>query len=68
MIVKYFEDTDTLSMQFNKNQIAETRDLDHDILIEYDKNGHMVAITLEHAKEIADVSDFSFQHILPKSA
>ena len=64
MIVKYFEDTDTLYLQFNRKKIAETRDLDPDTVVDYDQKGRVVAITLEHAKEIAEVSDFSFQHIL----
>ena len=68
MIVKYFEDTDTLYLQFNPNEVIESRDLDQDILVEYDKNGHVVAITLEHARQVANVSDFSFQHVLPKTA
>ncbi|MSR77265.1 MAG: DUF2283 domain-containing protein [Candidatus Omnitrophica bacterium] len=68
MIVTYFEDTDTLYLQFNQNEVAETRDLDKRTVVEYDHKGHMVAITLEHAKESTEVSDFSFQNILSKSA
>ncbi len=68
MIVKYFEDTDTLYLQFNRNKVMDTRDLDGDTVVDYDTKGHVVAITLEHAKKTADVSDFSFQHVLPKAA
>ena len=67
MIVKYFEDTDTLYLQFNQKEVEETRDLDRDTIIDYDREGHVVAITVEHAKAVANVTDFSFQHILPKA-
>lgn len=66
MIIKYFEDTDTLYLQFSNAQITETRDLDQDMTVDVDTRGHIVAITVEHAKRVADVSDFSFQHVLPK--
>lgn len=68
MIIKYFEDTDTLYVQFNLREIAETKEFDEDITLDLDKNGRLVGITLEHAKSFASVSDFSFEHILPKPA
>ena len=68
MIVKYFEDTDTLYVQFNDREVAQTKDLDKHTTLDVDKEGHPVAITLEHAKKFVKVTDFSFEHILPKSA
>lgn len=68
MNVKYFEDTDTLHVQLNENEVIETRDLDQHTVIDVDKDGHLVAMTIEHAKSITDISDFSFHHILAKSA
>jgi uncharacterized protein YuzE len=68
MVVKYFEDTDTLYVQFNNNAVAETKELDQNTTIDLDKEGRVVSMTLEHAKTFAKVSDFSFEHILPKSA
>lgn len=68
MVIKYFEDTDTLYLQFNSNEVVETKELDSNTTIDLDKEGRLVSMTLEHAKTVAKVSDFSFQHILPKSA
>jgi len=68
MIIKYFEDSDTLYVQFNNNDVAETKDLDENTTLDFDKSGHVIAMTLEHAKKFARVSDFSFEHVLPKSA
>ncbi len=68
MVIKYFEDTDTLYVQFNNSAVAETKDLDENTTLDFDKSGHVIGMTLEHAKKFARVSDFSFEHVLPKSA
>ena len=68
MIIKYFEDTDTLYVQFNQQAVAETKDLDENTTLDMDQSGRLVGMTIEHAKRFTSVSDFSFEHILPKSA
>ena len=68
MVIKYFEDTDTLYVQFNSNAVAETKELDLNTTLDLDKEGRVVGMTLEHARTFAKVSNFSFEHILPKSA
>jgi len=61
MKVKYFPDTDTLLVNFSDRLIAETRDLNENILIELDAEGRMVSMTIEHAKQQTDVGEFSYQ-------
>ena len=61
MQTKYFADTDTLMLQFSKQDIVETYDLNEDVLIEVDKDGHVVSMTIEHAKQQTDVNEFSYQ-------
>ena len=61
MKVKYFPDTDTLLVSFSDKKIAETRDLDENVLLELDENGHVVGLTIEHAKQQMDVNEFSYQ-------
>ena len=61
MLAKYFSDTDTLLLQFSSNEINETYDLNEDVLVEVDKNGHVVSMTIEHAKQQTDVNQFSYQ-------
>ncbi len=61
MKVKYFPDTDTLLVSFSDRKIAETRDLDENVLVELDENGHVVSLTIEHAKQQMDVNEFSYQ-------
>ncbi len=61
MQAKYFSHTDTLMLTFSKHDIAETYDLNEDVLLEVDKDGHVVSMTVEHAKEQTDVNEFSYQ-------
>ena len=61
MKVKYFSDTDTLLVNFSDKKIAETRDLNDNVLVELDENGSLVSMTIEHARQQMDVSEFSYQ-------
>jgi uncharacterized protein YuzE len=67
MIIQYFEDTDTLYMTLKNGQVVETRDLDENTLIEFDAQGNLVAITIEHARERAELPDFTFQRVAAAS-
>ena len=61
MKVKYFEDTDTLLVTLSDRPIAETRDVAEDVLVELDEQGHLVSMTIEHAKQQTDLREFSYQ-------
>ncbi len=64
MKIQYFEDTDTLYVAFKQGEVDETRDLDENTLVEFDAQGNLVSMTIEHARERADMPDFSFQQVL----
>lgn len=63
MQIKYFQNTDTLLINFNDNLIAETRDINENVLVELDQNGNVVSMTFEHAKSIANINDLSYQQV-----
>jgi uncharacterized protein YuzE len=56
MKVSYFEDTDTLYIEFRDSGIAESKDLDENTILDVDANGNVCAITFEHASQRTDVS------------
>ncbi len=64
MQIKYFQDTDTLLVNFIDSEIVETRDLNENTLIELDKNGNLVSMTIEHAGKKANMTDFSYQQVM----
>ena len=41
MKIKYFEDTDTLYIEFRAVEVAETKDLDENTLLDVDPDGNI---------------------------
>ncbi len=64
MKIKYFQDTDTLYIEFKTTAVAETKDLDENTLLDLDSNGHICGITIEHARERADIPNFSYEQVI----
>ena len=50
MQIEYFDDTDTLLIIFNDNPVIDTIDINEDVLAEFDQDGHIVSMTVEHVK------------------
>ena len=63
MKVRYFEDTDTLLIEFRDASVAETRDLDENTLLDLDADGNICAITVERASLRADIPKFSYEQV-----
>lgn len=63
MKITYFQDTDTLYIEFHTGEVIETRDLDEDTLLNLDNAGNIMAITVEHSRQRADVPHFSFKQV-----
>ena len=63
MKIKYFQDTDTLYIELRGAEVAETKDLDENTLLDLDSQGNICGITIEHAKERAEIPQFSFEQI-----
>ena len=63
MKIKYFQDTDTLYIEFRAVEVAETRDLDENTLLDIDGTGNICGITVEHASDRAGIPAFSFEQV-----
>lgn len=61
MKVRYFADTDTLLITLSDKAVVETHDLGENSVVDLDAAGRVVAITLEHARDQTDISEFSYQ-------
>jgi uncharacterized protein YuzE len=64
MEIKYFQDSDTLLVNFIDKEIVETRDINENTLIELDIDGNLVSMTIEHAKKQANMEDFSYRQVM----
>ena len=61
MRVEYFEDTDTLQITFKEGEVADTRDLDENTLVETDSEGALVSLTIEHARDRTDLETLLYK-------
>lgn len=59
MKIKYFQDTDTLYIEFKVPGIVESKDLDENTVLDVDSDGNICAITVERASIRADLRHFS---------
>jgi uncharacterized protein YuzE len=63
MKLKYFEDTDTLYIEFRDQEISESKDLDENTVLDLDAEGNICAITFEHASARTDVQQVTLEGI-----
>jgi len=63
MKVRYFEDTDTLLIEFRDAPVTETRDLDENTVLDLDAKGNICSITIEHASVRTGAPQFSFERV-----
>lgn len=63
MKIKYFQDTDTLYIEFKSVNVSESMDLDENTLLDLDSEGNICGITVEHARDRADIPQFSFEQV-----
>jgi uncharacterized protein YuzE len=60
MKIRYFTDTDTALIEFSNESIFETKEIAENLYIDLDGKGNLVSMTIEHAKEKANISEVSY--------
>jgi len=65
MHVKYFAETDTALVEFGGTPVA-TRELDENLYVDVDADGHIVSLTIEHAQRSAGMDEFSYERLPAK--
>lgn len=63
MQIRYFSDTDTIHIELTNSPVVDTMDINEQTLVDLDGDGNVVAITIEHAQESANMRTFSFEQI-----
>ncbi|MHB1832332.1 MAG: DUF2283 domain-containing protein [Acidiferrobacteraceae bacterium] len=63
MKIRYFQETDTLYIEFRTASVVETKDLDENTLLDLDAQGQICGLTIEHAGERADIPHFSYEQV-----
>jgi len=68
MIFEYFPDTDTLYISFRPGPGADAAEVAPDVIFDYDADGNVIGLTVEHASEHADLTSLSVTRIPPLAA
>ena len=68
MKIRYFADTDTALIEFSSQPVAETKEISENLYIDLDEKGNLVSMTIEHAKEKANISEVSFLQMVKSTA
>jgi uncharacterized protein YuzE len=63
MKIKYFQETDTLYIEFRREEVSETKELNENTILDLDRNGNICALTIEHARERTEIPSFSYEHV-----
>ncbi len=48
MKIRYFAETDTLTIELTRNPVVSTDAVSDDLILDYDEQGKVVAITLDN--------------------
>jgi len=63
MRIQYFADTDTLYINIRDTASSDSGDIGPDMLADYDEEGAIVALTIEHASVHADLGSVDVQDV-----
>ena len=63
MKIRYFEDTDTLYIEFRQAEVLESKDLDENTTMDMDRDGDICAIAIEHARERTEIPSCSYEQV-----
>ena len=63
MTVKYFKDTDTALLEFSDALVDETREISENVVVDLDKDGNLVSMTIEHAAAVAKLPLVNLEEI-----
>ena len=54
-VVRYFDDTDTLSVDLASRPAAEAEEVTEDVIVDFDSDGNVIGFTIEHANRLPPV-------------
>lgn len=63
MKMNYYGDTDSLYIDLNSRPSVETREIVEGLLVDFDKDGHVVGIDIDHASQVMDLRKLELIHL-----
>jgi uncharacterized protein YuzE len=66
MKLHYYPETDTLYIQLKNEPSTESEEIAHDVVIDFNADGKIVGIDIDHASQAVDLSELAIE-ALPKT-
>lgn len=63
MKLNYYGDTDSLYIDLNSRPSVETREIEEGLMIDLDKDGHVVGIDIDYASKRLDLKRLELIHL-----
>ena len=63
MTFEYYPNTDTLYIALRSGPSADAAEVVDDVVFDFDADGNVIGMTIEHASQRADLSSFSVTKI-----
>jgi uncharacterized protein YuzE len=60
---KYYSETDSLYIDLAERPGAETREIAPGVLLDFDADGHLVGIDIDHASKVVNLSRFEAESL-----
>ena len=55
MKLNYYEETDSLYIDLSEKSSIDSREVADGVVLDFDENGHLVGIDIDHASRIVDL-------------
>jgi len=63
MKLNYYEETDSLYIDFSDKPSKESKEISEGVVLDYDENGSIVGIDIDNATKKLDMKQFSFNRL-----
>ncbi len=62
----YYSDTDSLYIDFAEKPSAESREISQGVVVDYDDQGQIVGIDIDHASKLTNLSQLQLSGFMPR--
>ncbi|MCK5114651.1 MAG: DUF2283 domain-containing protein [Phycisphaerae bacterium] len=63
MKLNYYQDTDSLYIDFSSRPSAESREISEGVVLDYDAEGNLVGIDIDNAGKKLDLKELVLNHL-----
>ncbi len=63
MKLNYYEETDSLYIDLSEKSSIDSREVADGVVLDFDENGHIVGIDIDHASRIVDLKSLEADSI-----